>query len=60
MRKVRVKRVELAFTEYVRTADIYIYIYEKSTVRLTSVGLAQARPNYSKSMCRSLITVQHT
>ena len=27
MRKVRVKRVELAFTEYVRTADIYIYIY---------------------------------
>ena len=28
-----------------RTADKYI-IYEKSTVRLTSVGLAQARPNY--------------
>ena len=42
MRKVRVKRVELAFTEYVR--QIY-NIYEKSTVRLTSVGLAQARPN---------------
>ena len=38
MRKVRVKRVELAFTEYVRQID---NIYEKSTVRLTSVGLAQ-------------------
>ena len=38
----RVKRVQLAFTEYARQT----YIYEKSTVRLTSVGLAQARPNY--------------
>ena len=45
MRKVRVKRVELAFTEYVRQIYNNIYIYEKSTVRLTSVGLAQARPN---------------
>ena len=41
----QVKRVQLAFTEYVRQINIYI-IYEKSTVRLTSVGLAQARPNY--------------
>ena len=32
-------------------ADIYIYKYEKSTVRLTSVGLAHARPNYSTSRC---------
>ena len=31
----------------VRTADKYIY--EKSTVRLTSVGLAQARPNYRQN-----------
>ena len=46
----RVKRVQLAFTEYVRqiyNIYIHIYIYEKSTVRLTSVGLAQARPNYN-------------
>ena len=26
--------------------QIYIYIYESSTVELTGVGLAQARPNY--------------
>ena len=39
----RIKRVQLAFTEYAR--QIY-NICEKSTVRLTSVGLAQARPNY--------------
>ena len=26
-------------------ADIYIYKYEKSTIQLASVGLAQARPN---------------
>ena len=45
MRNVSGKRVQLAFTEYAR--QIYnTYIYEKSTVRLTSVGLAQARPNY--------------
>ena len=31
---------------YGRYVYIYIYIYEKSTVRLTSVGLAHARPNY--------------
>jgi len=26
---------------------IYMYMYEKSTVQLTSVGLAQAHPNYN-------------
>ena len=39
---------QLAFTER-RTTDIYIDIiilYENCTVRLTSVGLVQARPNY--------------
>ena len=44
------KELNLHLRNDVRTADIYIYIYiyiyEKSTVRLTSVGLAQARPNY--------------
>ena len=34
----------LAFTE--RHIYTHIYIYEKSTIQLTSVGLAQARPNY--------------
>ena len=28
------------------TTDIYVYIYEKSSIRLASVGLAQARPNH--------------
>ena len=37
----RVKRVNLQLRNDVRTADIY----EKSTVRLAGVGLAQARPN---------------
>ena len=39
---------ELAFTER-RMTDIYIYIYENFNVRLASVGLAQARPNYSSN-----------
>ena len=42
----RVKRVNLHLRNDVRTADIYIILYEKPTVRLTSVGLVQARPNY--------------
>ena len=33
---------------------IYIYIYEKSTVQLASVELAQARP-YEKSQFNSLV-----
>ena len=41
----RVKRVNLHLWNDVRMADINI-IYEKSTVQLASVGLAQARPNY--------------
>jgi len=41
----RVKRVNLHLRNDVRMADINI-IYEKSTVQLASVGLAQARPNY--------------
>ena len=32
-------------TTYIRQ----IYIYEKSTVQLASVGLAQARPNYARA-----------
>ena len=45
----RVKKVQLAFMEQ-RTYGRYIYkiIYEKSAVRLASVGLAQARPNYNR------------
>ena len=42
----RVKRVNLHLRNDINTADIYIYIREKSIVQLTSVGLAQARPNY--------------
>ena len=38
------KECQFAFTER-RTYDRYI-LYEKSTVQLASVGLAQARPNY--------------
>ena len=38
----------------IRTTDnntyIHIYIYEKSTVQLTSVGLAQARPNNHRTV----------
>ena len=30
-----------------------IYIYEKSTVQLASVGLAQARPNYNVNILDS-------
>ena len=43
-----VKRVSIYIygTMYVRQIyNIYIYIYEKSTVQLASVGLAQDRPN---------------
>ena len=40
----RVKRVNCHLRNDVRWI-IYIYIYEKSTVQLASVGLAQARPN---------------
>ena len=32
-------------TEYMRQI-IYYVLYEKSTIRLASVGLAQAHPNY--------------
>ena len=38
------KELNLHLRNDVRMADIHVY--EKSTVRLTSVGLAQARPNY--------------
>ena len=57
----RVKRAQPAFTER-RTADKY----EKSTVRLTSVGLAQARPNkwtaplQISALCWVLITFTAT
>ena len=38
--------MELEFTER-RTYDVHIYIYtEKISIRLTNVGLTQARPNY--------------
>ena len=43
----RIKRVSTCI--YGMTYDRYIYIYENSTVRLASVGLAQARPNLRKS-----------
>ena len=39
------KECQLAFTEQ-RTTDIYLYIYENSTVQLASMGLAQACPNH--------------
>ena len=45
------KELNLHLRNDVRTAVyIYIYIY-KSTVRLTSVGLAQARPNNIRLVC---------
>ena len=37
------------FTFLMFLSLVYIMIYEKSIVRLTSVGLAQARPNYIPS-----------
>ena len=51
----RVRRVQLAFMER-RTSGMHIYIYiyiKKSTVRLTGVGLAQARPNNMHVLCLS-------
>ena len=41
------KECQFAFygTTYVWQIYIYIYKYEKSTIQLASVGLAQARPN---------------
>ena len=39
----------LRHTEYIRQIYIYIYMYtyEKSAIRLTSVGLGHTCPNYS-------------
>ena len=44
---------------YDRYMTIIIIIYENCTVRLASVGLAQARPNYisEKSRCKCYIHV---
>ena len=42
----RVKSVNLHLRNDVRQIYIYINKYKNSTVRVASVGLAQARPNY--------------
>ena len=46
----RVKRVQLAFTEYVRQIYNNNNIW-KSIIQQTSVGLAQARPNHPNVSC---------
>ena len=53
--RIVLKEYEPTFTER-RTTDIHIhnYIYEKSAIRLTSVGLAHARPNISSAERRFL------
>ena len=52
----RLKECQLAFTERC-TTYIYIYICENSTVRLASVGLAQAHPNKQFTFLGILIVV---
>ena len=54
------KEFNLHLQNDVRTADIYtcIIIHEKSTVRLASVGLAQARPKYYILAIALIICVQ--